>query len=131
MTTEQNVIFDRFLNEVAPKLDAASANTCVLTAEEVVLTVAGLDLAAAITAEAKGISLESARSEVFAPHSARIPMRPRQERDPRYRQARTGDHPRRHLSDVQEHLRHFVPGGRSRPQFDHGPHRHQVHLGEV
>ena len=67
MTTEQNVIFDRFLNEVAPKLDAASANTCVLTAEEVVLTVAGLDLAAAITAEAKGISLESARSEVFAP----------------------------------------------------------------
>jgi hypothetical protein len=64
MTTEQTVIFDRFLSEVAPKLVGTGV---VLTAEEVALAIAGLDLSVGIKAELEHISIVEARLIVFTP----------------------------------------------------------------
>jgi hypothetical protein len=69
MTTEQTVIFDRFLSEVAPKLVGTGV---VLTAEQVALAIAGLDLSAGIKAELESIDLAAARTAVFAPLHACI-----------------------------------------------------------
>ena len=64
MTQTQTVVFDRFLAEVAPLLTGTAV---VLTAEQVALAIAGLDLAAGIKAELEHITLDAARAEVFAP----------------------------------------------------------------
>ena len=65
MTNEQTVVFNRFIAEVAPLL--TGTGTCVLTAEQVALAIAGLDLSAGVKAEVEGISLDDARTAVFAP----------------------------------------------------------------
>ena len=74
MTTEQNVhnkIVDRFLNEATPKL-VGDGNASVLTAEDLVLAVAELEITCSRMAAVRSCYVSDTQSEVFAPLFGRL-----------------------------------------------------------
>ena len=66
LTAAEKIAFNRFMSEVAPKLEANSTGSvATLTAEEVLLAVQGLSISALYKAEAEGLTIEVARDIVF------------------------------------------------------------------